>query len=134
MQVLNGGDYKSTVYLEQKEKEIATLDRQEEKRLKRLHRELEWVRLAPRARQAKSKARIEAFEKALEVNPHSASAHFELAVLYDQQKNDYAAALYHYEKARRLRPNAYDIAKDRLYTDAANSPRRRSTWESTRPA
>lgn len=59
---------------------------------------------------------IEAFEKALEANPHSASAYFELAVIYDQHKNDYAAALYHYEKARRLRPNAYpaDIAKDRL--------------------
>jgi tetratricopeptide (TPR) repeat protein len=59
---------------------------------------------------------IEAFEKALEVNPHSASAHFELAVIHDQQKNDYAAALYHYEKARRLRPNAYpaDIARDRV--------------------
>ncbi|MBI5385746.1 MAG: LysM peptidoglycan-binding domain-containing protein [Verrucomicrobia bacterium] len=59
---------------------------------------------------------IEAFDRALEVNPHSASAHFELAVIYDQQKNDYAAALYHYEKARRLRPNAYpaDIARDRL--------------------
>jgi LysM repeat protein len=59
---------------------------------------------------------IEAFEKALEVDPHSASAHFELAVIYDQQKNDYAAALYHYEKARRLRPNAYpaDIARDRV--------------------
>jgi LysM repeat protein len=59
---------------------------------------------------------IEAFEKALEVNPHSASAHFELAVIYDEKKADYAAALFHYEKARRLRPNAYpsDIAKDRL--------------------
>jgi tetratricopeptide (TPR) repeat protein len=59
---------------------------------------------------------IEAFEKALEVNPHSASAHFELAVIYDQQKNDFATALYHYERARRLRPNAYpaDIARDRV--------------------
>jgi LysM repeat protein len=59
---------------------------------------------------------IEAFEKALEANPHSASAHFELAVIHDQQKNDFAAALYHYEKARRLRPNAYpaDIARDRV--------------------
>jgi len=59
---------------------------------------------------------IEAFERALEVNPHSASAHFELAVIHDQNKNDYAAALYHYEKARRLRPGEYpaDIARDRV--------------------
>jgi LysM repeat protein len=59
---------------------------------------------------------VESFEKALEVNPHSASAHFELALIYDQQKNDYAAALYHYERARYLRPNAYpaDLARDRV--------------------
>jgi LysM repeat protein len=59
---------------------------------------------------------IESFEKALEVDPHSASAHFELAVIYDQQKNDYAAALYHYERTRRLRPNGSpaEIARDRL--------------------
>ena len=59
---------------------------------------------------------VEAFEKALEVNPHSASAHFELAVIYQQQKSDFAAALYHYEKSRRLRPNAYpaDLAGQQL--------------------
>lgn len=59
---------------------------------------------------------IEAFEKALEVNPHSASAHFELGRLYDQEKNDFAAALYHYERARRLRPNEYpgDLASQRI--------------------
>lgn len=48
---------------------------------------------------------IESFEKALENNPRNASAHFELGVLYDQQENDYSAALYHYERAIKLRPN-----------------------------
>lgn len=48
---------------------------------------------------------IESFEKALETNPRSAAAHFELGVLYDQQENDYAAALYHYERAAKLRPD-----------------------------
>ncbi len=50
------------------------------------------------------KGAIEAFEKALEVNPRSALAHFELGVLYDQRENDYAAAIYHYNKVLQLRP------------------------------
>ena len=39
-----------------------------------------------------------------------------MAVIYDEHKADYAAALYHYEKARRRRPDAYpaDIARDRV--------------------
>jgi LysM repeat protein len=47
---------------------------------------------------------IDAFEKALEVNPHSASAHFELAWLYENkaQVPDYAAAIYHYDRFLKL--------------------------------
>ena len=41
---------------------------------------------------------IQSFEKALEVNPKSAPAHFELALLYDQKEPDPAAAVYHYER------------------------------------
>ncbi|MBN2508073.1 MAG: tetratricopeptide repeat protein [Verrucomicrobia bacterium] len=47
---------------------------------------------------------IEAFEKALEVNPRSALAHYELGVLYETRENDYAAAIYHYNKVLKLRP------------------------------
>ena len=53
------------------------------------------------------KGAIEAFERATEDNPRSALAHYELGVLYDQHENDYAAALYHYNKALKLRPNSY---------------------------
>ena len=53
------------------------------------------------------KGAIEAFEKALEANPRSALAHFELGVLYEQQENDYAAALYHYDRCVKLRPNEH---------------------------
>lgn len=49
---------------------------------------------------------IEMFEKALDVNPRSASAHFELGVLYEQQQGDYPAALYHYQRAVMLNSNA----------------------------
>ena len=49
---------------------------------------------------------IEMFEKALDVNPRSASAHFELGVLYEQQQVDYTASLYHYGRAVMLNSNA----------------------------
>lgn len=48
---------------------------------------------------------IEAYEKALEVNPHSASAHKELGLLYYERTKDYAAAIYHFEQLLRLRPD-----------------------------
>ena len=51
------------------------------------------------------KGAIESFERAVEDNPRSALAHFELGVLYEQRESDYAAALYHYNKALKLRPN-----------------------------
>jgi len=59
---------------------------------------------------------IAGFEKALDVNPRSASAHFELGILYEQQQGDYAAALYHYQRAVTLRgdmPSA-DLARQRI--------------------
>jgi LysM repeat protein len=52
------------------------------------------------------KGAIESFEKALEANPKSASAHFELGWLYDQKETDPAAAIYHYERYLRLSPNS----------------------------
>ena len=53
-------------WLEQKQKRLEQEGRAEEARMKVLSRELEWVRAAPRARQAKSKARLTAYEKLLE--------------------------------------------------------------------
>lgn len=51
---------------------------------------------------------IDSFEKALEVNPHSASAHFELAWLYENKAAvpDYAAAIYHYDRFLKLAPKS----------------------------
>ena len=49
-------------WLEQKQARLATEGRQEEARARTLERELEWVRQSPRARQAKSKARVSAYE------------------------------------------------------------------------
>ena len=55
------GNYSS--WLEQKSLRLAQEEKQESKRRKTLERELEWVRMAPKARQAKSKARLGAYEK-----------------------------------------------------------------------
>jgi ATP-binding cassette ChvD family protein len=57
------GNYSS--WLDQKSKRLAIEEKQETKRQKTLERELEWVRMSPRARQAKSKARVQAYEKLL---------------------------------------------------------------------
>jgi len=54
------GNYSS--WLEQKQQRLAQEGRQEEARQRTLERELEWVRQSPRARQAKSKARLSAYE------------------------------------------------------------------------
>lgn len=55
------GNYSS--WLEQKQDRLAKEEKQESKRSKTLQRELEWIRMAPKARQAKNKARITAYEK-----------------------------------------------------------------------
>ncbi len=57
------GNYSS--WLEQKEKRLANEEKTESERQKTLKRELEWVRMAPKGRHAKSKARINAYEAML---------------------------------------------------------------------
>jgi ATP-binding cassette ChvD family protein len=57
------GNYSS--WLDQKSKRLAQEEKTESKRRKTLERELEWVRMSPKARQAKSKARISAYDKML---------------------------------------------------------------------
>ncbi|MEO8294874.1 MAG: energy-dependent translational throttle protein EttA [Gemmatimonadota bacterium] len=55
------GNYSS--WLEQKQKRLAVEEKQASSRQKTLEHELEWIRMSPRARQAKSKARIRAYEE-----------------------------------------------------------------------
>jgi tetratricopeptide (TPR) repeat protein len=52
------------------------------------------------------KGAIDEFEKALEVSPHSASAHFQLGWLYEEKEPEPATAIYHYEQFLKLRPNS----------------------------
>ena len=57
------GNYSS--WLDQKTKRLAMEEKQASKRRKTLERELEWVRMAPKARQAKGKARLNSYDKLL---------------------------------------------------------------------
>ncbi len=57
------GNYSS--WLEQKEQRLALEEKQESARRRTLQRELEWVRMSPRARQAKGKARLNQYEQLL---------------------------------------------------------------------
>ena len=58
------GNYSS--WLDQKDKRLATEERQESVRRRALQRELEWIRTNPKGRQSKSKARIAAYERMVE--------------------------------------------------------------------
>src|ERR1700731_2681776 len=57
------GNY--TSWLEQKEKRLEQEQKGEQRRNRTMERELEWVRMSPRARQAKAKARLSAYENLL---------------------------------------------------------------------
>ncbi len=57
------GNYSS--WLDQKQQRLAKEEKQESKRRRTLARELEWIRMSPRARQAKGKARLNAYEAML---------------------------------------------------------------------
>ncbi|PYR62275.1 MAG: energy-dependent translational throttle protein EttA, partial [Acidobacteria bacterium] len=60
------GNYSS--WLEQKQRRLAIEEKQETKRQRTLERELEWIRMSPRARHAKGKARINAYEDLLKAD------------------------------------------------------------------
>ena len=67
-------------WLEQKSKRLAMDEKQESKRRKTLERELEWVRMAPRARQAKQKARLGAYEKLASSDTKEKEANLEIYI------------------------------------------------------
>jgi LysM repeat protein len=56
---------------------------------------------------------VESYERALEVNPHSSAAHFQLGWLYDQKQQDPAAAIYHYAQYLRAHPEGANAERAR---------------------
>ena len=72
------GNYSS--WLEQKAKRLEQEEKAESKRRKTLERELEWIRLAPKARQAKGKARLNAYEKLADEDAKEKEARLDLII------------------------------------------------------
>src|SRR5438094_1228489 len=72
------GNYSS--WLDQKRKRLADEEKQESARQRSLARELEWVQASPRARQAKSKARIAAYERLLAEEPEQRERELEISI------------------------------------------------------
>lgn len=72
------GNYSS--WLEQKQKRLAQEEKSETDRQKTLQRELEWIRMAPKGRHAKSKARISAYEALLSHEAERRAAELEIYI------------------------------------------------------
>ena len=72
------GNYSS--WLEQKTKRMEMEEKQESKRRKTLERELEWIRMAPKARQAKGKARLSAYERMMSEDTKEKEAKLEIFI------------------------------------------------------
>jgi energy-dependent translational throttle protein EttA len=72
------GNYSS--WLEQKSQRLAQEQKSEDKRQKTLERELEWIRMSPKGRHAKSKARINEYEKMLATESEAHSEDLELYI------------------------------------------------------
>ncbi len=72
------GNYSS--WLEQKTKRLEMEEKQESRRRKTLQHELEWVRMAPKARQAKQKARLGAYEKLAAADSKEKEANLEIYI------------------------------------------------------
>ena len=66
-------------------------------------------------KEADPKGAAAAFEKALTTNPQSASAHFQLGLLFQESLNEPATAIYHYDRFLKLRPKSDrgDIVRQR---------------------
>ena len=80
------GNY--TTWLEQKTKRMAQEERQDDKRRRQLERELEWVRMGPKGRQAKGKARLNAYEKMAGEETREKEAKLELFIPTGQRLGD----------------------------------------------
>ena len=75
-------------WLDQKQKRLATEEKQASARQKTLQRELEWVRLSPRARQAKSKARIARYEELREESERQSEGSVEILIPVPERLGD----------------------------------------------
>ena len=91
------GNYSS--WLEQKSNRLAMEEKTESKRRKTLERELEWVRMAPKAKQAKGKARLNAYDKLQNEEGKEKEAKLELYIPPGERLGDQVIDLVHVTKS-----------------------------------
>jgi ATP-binding cassette ChvD family protein len=91
------GNYSS--WLEQKQKRLTIEEKQASARSRTLERELEWIRMSPRARQAKGKARINAYEQLLSEGQARAADKVEIAIPVPERLGDVVVVADHISKA-----------------------------------
>jgi ATP-binding cassette ChvD family protein len=91
------GNY--TSWLEQKQQRLAHEEKADQARQRTLERELEWVRMAPRARQAKSKARLQAYEQMLDAPFVERAERLEIAIPPGPRLGDLVVEADHLAKA-----------------------------------
>jgi len=80
------GNYSS--WLDQKQKRLAVEEKKETARARTLSRELEWIKMSPRARQAKGKARINAYEDLLSEGESRAAHQVEISIPVPERLGD----------------------------------------------
>jgi ATP-binding cassette ChvD family protein len=90
------GNYSS--WLEQKEQRLALEEKQASSRRRTLERELEWIKMSPRARQAKGKARITAFERLASEEEQRAPDTVEIAIPPGPRLGDMVLEVEHLSK------------------------------------
>lgn len=91
------GNYSS--WLEQKQKRLANEAKSEDKRQKTLQRELEWVRMSPKARQSKSKARLTAYEDLLNQDAAEMERELQITIPNGERLGDVVVEFDHVTKA-----------------------------------
>jgi len=91
------GNYSS--WLDQKQERIRKEEQSESKRLKTLERELEWIRMSPRARQAKGKARVTSYESLLNQEAEKRREDLEIYIPPGPRLGDVVIEFEHVSKA-----------------------------------
>ncbi len=91
------GNYSS--WLEQKSQRLAQEQRSEDKRQKTLERELEWIRMSPKGRHAKSKARIDDYEKMVATESEKRSEDLEIYIPPGERLGDVVIEAHRVSKA-----------------------------------
>jgi len=90
------GNYSS--WLDQKKQRLAVEEKQETARQRTLERELEWVRMSPRARQAKSKSRLQAYEEMLAEGARDREGQAEIVIPTPSRLGDVVVQVEHLAK------------------------------------